>query len=405
MLLESSTDNEPPIHVALVADPQIVDNYSYGQTGLLLRTVEFFTDIYLRKSYTALQQLRQPAATIFLGDMFDGGREWGDAQWLEEYYRYNSIFRNRHPKEMRVYNMAGNHDIGIGNTVVPHALDRFRQYIGPLNRVLRIGPHQIILLDTLTLESDDPRVSNSSRRLVEWLRDSQHHDMPRSRLLFTHVPMWRPDNTDCGPLRQSKLRSLHNRRGYQFRDQLFENTTNYLLDAIQPDAVFSGDDHDTCTVEHHIPLNGKKVTEYTIGAFGWASGVPIASYGLLTLHSSVANAAKDTLPFDLQNCYLPYQLGIYKCYGFAFVLTLLAIVFFCQKAPRRMSIRQLYSDDGLISDHVQSQLPLPAAITPTFTQSHGARPGITKRVVYVTKEVAIVAIPAYVAFIVLFYII
>ncbi|KAJ1941799.1 hypothetical protein FBU59_003394, partial [Linderina macrospora] len=45
------------------------------------------------------------------------------------------------------------------------------------------------------------------------------------RLLFTHVPLWRPDKTHCGPLRQSDTKYLKNRRGYQFRDQLFQNTT------------------------------------------------------------------------------------------------------------------------------------------------------------------------------------
>ncbi|KAJ2608078.1 hypothetical protein H4S08_004585, partial [Coemansia sp. RSA 1365] len=401
---ELTTENELPIRVALIADPQIVDNYSYGQTGLLLQIVEFFTDIYLRKSYTALQQLRQPAAAIFLGDMFDGGREWEDTQWIEEHHRYNSIFRNRHPDKMRVYDMAGNHDIGIGNTIVPHAIERFRHYIGPLNRVLHIGSHQIILLDTLTLEHDDPKVNNSTRALVEWLRDSQHHDPPQSRLLFTHVPMWRPEGTNCGPLRQGEFPYLRDRRGYQFRDQLFENTTKYLLDAIQPDAVFSGDDHDTCTVEHPIPSLGRNVTEYTIGAFGWASGVPIASYGLLTLHSSFTSEATDTLSFKLQNCFLPYQLGIYKCYAIAFVLTLLFVALYCRMTSRRMSSRHDNSDDGLISHFVQSQLPHPVSVAPSYIKRHAARLGIIRRVLWITKDVVVVALPAYIAFILLFYI-
>ncbi|KAJ1805193.1 hypothetical protein LPJ75_005383, partial [Coemansia sp. RSA 2598] len=139
-----------PVHMAVIADPQIVDHYSYDQTGLLLRITEFFTDIYLRKSYRFLQTLRRPQKIIFLGDLMDGGREWADNQWMQELRRYQSIFVNRRPQEMQIYNMAGNHDIGIGNTVVEHALDRFHRYVGPTNIVLDIADHQIILLDTLT---------------------------------------------------------------------------------------------------------------------------------------------------------------------------------------------------------------------------------------------------------------
>ncbi|KAJ1934605.1 hypothetical protein FBU59_005646, partial [Linderina macrospora] len=121
-------DGVKPVRVAIVADPQIVDHYSYNQTGLLLRIVEFFTDIYIKKSYIFLQTLQQPDTVIFLGDLMDGGREWNDKDWHEEYTRYKALLRNRDPAHMKEYDMAGNHDIGIGNTVVDSALERFHTY-------------------------------------------------------------------------------------------------------------------------------------------------------------------------------------------------------------------------------------------------------------------------------------
>ncbi|KAJ2134505.1 hypothetical protein GGH17_002782, partial [Coemansia sp. RSA 788] len=184
--------------------------------------------------------------------------------------------------------MAGNHDIGIGNTIVQNALQRFHEYVGPTNQILDIGGHQIILLDTLTLESDNKDVRKSTQQTIDWLQTERTEMQPKPRILFTHVPMWRPPNTNCGPLRQTPYAML-SRSGYQFRDQLFQNTTELLLNAIQPHAVFSGDDHDTCTISHVIPSTNKLVTEYTIGAFGWASGVPIASYALLTLYPHSSN--------------------------------------------------------------------------------------------------------------------
>ncbi|KAJ2496349.1 hypothetical protein GGH96_005901 [Coemansia sp. RSA 1972] len=308
-----ANDHTNSVHVAIIADPQIVDAYSYNQSGLLLRITEFFTDIYMRKSYTVLQQLQQPPTIIFLGDLMDGGREWTHTEWMKEYQRFLLLFVNRKPKDTRVYHMAGNHDIGIGNTVVQHALQRFHEYVGPTNQILEIGGHQIILLDTLTLESDNADVRKSTQETIDWLQAERTEMQTKPRILFTHVPMWRPPNTYCGPLRQTPG-DLLSRSGYQFRDQLFQNTTQLVLNAIQPHAVFSGDDHDTCTISHVIPSTNKSVTEYTIGAFGWASGVPIASYALLTLYPQSANNTS----FVVQNCYLPYQLGIYQCYALAF---------------------------------------------------------------------------------------
>ncbi|KAJ2898496.1 hypothetical protein IWW38_001374 [Coemansia aciculifera] len=403
-----------PVHVALIADPQIVDQYSYDQTGLLLRITEFFTDIYIRKAYSVLQTIRRPQTIIFLGDMFDGGREWEDEQWLEEFERYKSIFQNRFPNTVPVYNMAGNHDIGIGNTVVKHALDRYHKYIGPTNQVLTIGGHQVVLLDSLTLESDTPAVSAASRQLVDRLGNETTTEMPR--LLFTHVPLWRPNETYCGPLRQSPDKFLLNRRGYQFRDQLFQNTTSYLLNAIQPVAVFSGDDHDTCTVSH--PLNsGKSAVEYTIGALGWASGVPIASYGLLTLYPS----SNDGRPAAhvVKNCFLPYQLGIYKVYATSFVVSLLIVMACCYKKSRtwhppaeseyarlQLSPSVSPSPSSPLSPDAEedtlSQLPMPASMPGRWRLN---RTGFAVRVGLAMKSVAVVGLPTYVACLVYFYII
>lgn len=359
-------------NVAIVADPQIVDNNSYGQTGVLLRVVEFFTDIYMRKSYRFLQTIRHPNHIVFLGDLMDGGREWTDKDWMVEYKRFNSLFYQR-STNTPVYRMAGNHDIGIGNTVVPAAFTRFLKHMGPTNQIINFTSHQVILLDTLTLESDDPKVNQSSRLLVEQLRQQQQ-PISKPRILFTHVPMWRPPQTDCGPRRQTGHSYLPNRTGYQFRDQLFQNTTQYLLDAIKPVAIFSGDDHDTCTVSHRILGTDKLAIEYTIGAFGWASGVPVASYGLLSLGDD---------EYMVQHCYLPYQLGIYLAYGSSFAISLLLIGI--------ASYRGSFTYQEL----------------PTLQTKQKRSFGYIKYLLtigLILRSIVVVALPAYIAFLLFFYI-
>ncbi|KAJ2663357.1 hypothetical protein IW148_002487 [Coemansia sp. RSA 1199] len=384
-----------PVHVAIIADPQIVDAYSYNQSGLLLRITEFFTDIYMRKSYVALQQLKAPPTIIFLGDLMDGGREWTHSEWLKEYQRFLLLFVNRVPKSTRVYYMAGNHDIGIGNSVVQTALQRFHEYVGPSNQILDLGGHQIILLDTLTLESDNADVRKSTQETIDWLQTERTEMQTiKPRILFTHVPMWRPPNTYCGPLRQTTPEIL-SRSGYQFRDQLFKNTTELLLDAIQPNAVFSGDDHDTCTISHVVPSTQQLVTEYTIGAFGWASGVPIASYALLTLYPQPS----DNTTFVVQNCYLPFQLGIYQCYALAFVCSVLLVAICCyQDSNNYQSVSALNIEMGLINHSLPWQQPLPA-----YAHTWSKRSTVAKRTLLIMRDVAKVGVPTFVACILYFY--
>ena len=38
-----------------------------------------------------------PDTTIFLGDLFDGGRYWDDKQWIDEYKRFTKIFPKNQP--------------------------------------------------------------------------------------------------------------------------------------------------------------------------------------------------------------------------------------------------------------------------------------------------------------------
>ncbi|CAG8656970.1 901_t:CDS:2, partial [Gigaspora margarita] len=67
-----------PFRIALIADPQIINSYSYGRTGILQRVSEIYPDMHMRKNWINLQNIFDPDAIIFLVDLMDGGREWVD---------------------------------------------------------------------------------------------------------------------------------------------------------------------------------------------------------------------------------------------------------------------------------------------------------------------------------------
>ncbi|KAJ1973488.1 hypothetical protein H4R35_004091, partial [Dimargaris xerosporica] len=158
--------------LAIVADPQITDEYSYDLHGPLLFLDNFITDLYAKKNYRLLAGIKRPDAVVILGDMFDGGRHWTDDAWIAEYGRFQRIFR--HHGQLRVspapkqpasadyytadsffYHVVGNHDVGVGDTIIPSAMTRYQRYFGPLNYHVTLGNHTLVSLNDLALDSNN----------------------------------------------------------------------------------------------------------------------------------------------------------------------------------------------------------------------------------------------------------
>lgn len=187
-----------PHRLVFVADPQIIDPHSYpGRPWPLTPLTMRITDNYMRRSYTQVQKILHPDTVIFLGDLFDGGREWktahgdfadpewakdnrpddekkllkqwnkkyGERYWLKEYARFGRIFINNWiwggtiPTPFQrgrklIPSLPGNHDLGFGAEVKVPVRQRFGAYFGDTNRVDVIGNHTFVSVDTVSLSAD-----------------------------------------------------------------------------------------------------------------------------------------------------------------------------------------------------------------------------------------------------------
>ena len=56
------------------------------------------------------------------------------------------------------------------------------------------------------------------------------------RILFSHIPLARPESADCGPLREKGR--IHRGVGPGYQNLLGKETTDFLLNYLQPDVVF-----------------------------------------------------------------------------------------------------------------------------------------------------------------------
>ena len=142
------------------------------------------TDLYMRRAYSRIQRDLFPSTIVFLGDLFDGGREWstkssespdpryheyGEDFWQKEYTRFSKIFlrdwRQQKPvpgtddsgeSSIRIIaSLPGNHDLGFGENIQLPVRERFQAYFGDSNRIDIIGNHTFVSLDTVSLSAMD----------------------------------------------------------------------------------------------------------------------------------------------------------------------------------------------------------------------------------------------------------
>ncbi|RLV88620.1 Cell division control protein 1 [Meyerozyma sp. JA9] len=320
----------PPHRAALIADPQIVDAYSYTSGSFITYFVKKISDNYLYRNNKIVQAYLDPDTTIFLGDLFDGGREWKNDVWFEEYQRFNKIF----PKKINrrtVQSLPGNHDIGF-QTIHKDVVTRFSTFFGEPNDYLIIGNHSIVMLDTISLSSPDETISFEATQFLNTVNSRLNPQFPR--ILLTHVPLYRNKEQQlCGPLRESK-KLFPVQKGKQYQTVIEYEISQTVLEVIHPDIIFAGDDHDYCDIRQPYTSNGveRVAREIAVKSAAMTSGIKYPAIQLLSLHNpydpNPHREPKET--YQTSMCYMPSPY--YAIYSYVllllFTIGYLAFVFF-----------------------------------------------------------------------------
>jgi hypothetical protein len=397
------------------------------------------TDNYLRRSYNQLQWQLSPDSIFFLGDLFDGGREWktqhgvfkdpewgphpkseqkylkkwhktyGEFYWLKEYARFGDIFLSPWVKagtasgvtskrRKIVTSLPGNHDLGFGSEIKVAVRERFETYFGEGNRIDVIGNHTFVSVDTVSMSAASSAEAakhdlrpifkpvehflNAAKvekqkaveRELRFLRGEVQEGQFKHRIqeldkanfddkpsfgngapelptiLLTHVPLYRPPGTPCGPLRErwpptkppkgqtepvipDHRNAISVSAGYQYQNVLDPNDSENLIKKVGNVVhAFSGDDHDYCAVTHSDAQGN--VPEITVKSISMAMGVAKPGFLLVSLYNPIDPSTGKPLPTTSQGptlqthlCLLPSQLSTYIRYAtLAFVsIALLAV--------------------------------------------------------------------------------
>ncbi|XP_058108814.1 uncharacterized protein C630.12 [Magnolia sinica] len=320
--------------VAVLADPQLMDRTSLALTpkSLALETIQFYTDLYMRRSFHASVLSFKPDLVLFLGDHFDGGPFLSDEEWQESLRRFRHIFNLNQGSiaDVKVQYLSGNHDIGYAgfHSLHPQVISRYEKEFGERNYRFTIAGVEFIVVDAQTL--DGTTESDLTSTTWHFIKNVSMDVTSGPRVLLTHIPLYRPDGTPCGPYRSSpiinqRVSRAHPDQGITYQNYLSEETSGHLLDMIRPILVLSGHDHDQCTVIH--TTHAGPVTEHTVGTLSWQQGNLYPSFMLLSataVGSSNTSDSEDAVTVHL--CFLPMQTHIYIWYLSLFVVTLLLLL-------------------------------------------------------------------------------
>lgn len=174
-----------------------------------------------------------PDTVLFLGDLFDGGREWStspsastetkstekrwnkysDKFWFKEYRRFSRVFldswihsnytqRDYQRGRKLIAELPGNHDLGFGLGIRLPVRQRFNAYFGAGNRVDVIGNHTFVSVDTVSL---------SANGQLDPATGSQGSGSGNERV----QKIWDPTETFLAEVKQLKARMINQELRFQ----------------------------------------------------------------------------------------------------------------------------------------------------------------------------------------------
>ncbi|GBG29889.1 Metallophosphoesterase 1 [Hondaea fermentalgiana] len=340
-----SATSRDAINVAVVADPQLTDAFSYGQRpgSLTLWLTEFYSDLYMRRAYRLAVRAHAPSKVVFVGDLFDGGRVANEASYARHVERFKAIFGADWSTFIFA---AGNHDVGLGRYFAASAADQFRKFFGPRSHETSVCGKRLVVLDGPSLvngrygvQADQFAMSEASA-VVNAMQDRS-----KGVLLFTHIPLWRAPGVSCGPEARRFKTNLAQGAGISYQNLLDRETSSLLLEKLGPELIVSGDDHDNCIVSHTTSVGVTR--EYTVATFSWLQGVRRPGFAIVRLEGCKEPLSGIQKEARMQVCGLPDQLAVYLGY---ILLACASIIFLAARRGVQLRFLQRGSQHRIESD-------------------------------------------------------
>ena len=156
---------------------------------------------------------RDTTPVVFLGDLMDGGREIKEDDVFErEMTRFRRIFGME-----RRRGVSGNHDIGVGDHIIPKAKRRFERVFGESEWIdcEILEEFCIVAVDSVVLVG----MGEGARGVREFVKGVVRR-IPQGKrvVLLSHIPLYRDEDVKCEGGRTQSV-SIRDGSGYQYQSR------------------------------------------------------------------------------------------------------------------------------------------------------------------------------------------
>ncbi|KRY68415.1 Metallophosphoesterase 1 [Trichinella pseudospiralis] len=264
------SQNENALKFFVLADTHILGDYKGHWFDKLRREWQ------MKKCFQTSVRFFNPDAVFVLGDLFDEGM-WSDEKRFKKYTNefYDIFFANSTP----LYAVIGNHDVGFHDQLHPLRLIWFYDAFGmDIVELVVLKRYPFILVNSMAMENDECIFCSEAVRMIHSLnltlqcaKDGRKGNCYSGNvtdyikpIVMQHFPMFRESDALCDEVDEAPFDQKH-RLMLEGKDCLSNKSTRFLLEILQPRAVFSGHTHHGCKTLH----NDGEVPEWTVSSYSW----------------------------------------------------------------------------------------------------------------------------------------
>lgn len=320
--ISKDKQTDPPVRALFLSDTHLLGAVKGHWFDKLRREWQ------MEQAFQTALWVLKPEIVFILGDIFDEGK-WSSTQnWEDDVRRFKLIFR--HPNDVDLVVVIGNHDIGFHHEMTLHKLHRFEKVFNVTSaQVLSRRGVNFVLVNSVALHGDHCpicwSVENELHRLSVALNCSiqEHQSESMKRrcrdtqtfpasppIILQHYPLFRESDAACTGIDAAPMEERHQLFEERY-DVLSQEASKRLLWWFQPRLILSGHTHSACEV-----LHDDKVPEISVPSFSWRNRNN-PSFVLGSISAS---------DFGLSKCFLPEESSVIAIYcASAMVLLLLAL--------------------------------------------------------------------------------
>ncbi|VDM25635.1 unnamed protein product [Toxocara canis] len=260
------------------------------------------------RSFQTSIQLLRPHAVFFLGDQFDEGHWSREEDFVRYSQRFASLFDV--PSNVKLFVVAGNHDVGFHYEIHPSRVEWFsRHFSRDLVGYVTVGGNHFVLINSMAMEGDGCRLCDEAEQQL--MRLVRRFECP---IVMQHFPLYRESDRRCADEPDAAPEPLKSEPFREKWECLSAESTELLLKALKPRAVFAGHTHFGCQTWWPSPF---LLWEWTVPSFSWRN----------TRQPALLLASVSPQELVVNKCLLPNEITVIRIYFAAAIAVLLIIVY------------------------------------------------------------------------------